>query len=342
MSRRSSRRAPIKKALSLPAGVTKGLASLVEGNESIIASMLSVDVMGDNSKKKKCWEKEEHNHLLRSSLTDCMAVNDLSAEALLARFFDVSVLRTYCEHRLGVSGKGNEATLAARIARAWSKPNFDPLPSKKMEEDKEKGVGDACNKDMKKCSSSKSKATHNDKSNMNNGKESPKQKKKKRSIEATENVEAKKRKKQPFSVTAPPGPIGLTIKQYCEDFIVTEVSPTCAIPQAKGTNPKIRPGIRLTYINGLKIKSVDDDILTDKTSDKPRVISVAGWLVTNNAADKTKGELLYLKETNNPLFRVMEFSTVAKKYGQDFLEELDPPQSRNIAHFLASRSKLPV
>jgi hypothetical protein len=44
-------------------------------------------------------------------------MNDLSAEALLARFFDVSVLRSYCEDRLGVTGKGNEATLAAKLPR---------------------------------------------------------------------------------------------------------------------------------------------------------------------------------------------------------------------------------
>jgi len=64
---------------------------------------------------------------LMKALTDCMAMNNLSAEALLARFFHVDLLRKYCEERLGQSGKGNEATLAARIARAWSKPNFQPL-----------------------------------------------------------------------------------------------------------------------------------------------------------------------------------------------------------------------
>jgi hypothetical protein len=118
MSRRS-RRAP-KKAASLPAGVTTGLGSLVEGNQSIIASMLSVDDLPKDTTDAKAK--------LVTSLTDCMAMNDLSAEALLARFFDASVLQSYCESRLGVSSKGNEATLAARIAKAWSKPDFEPLP----------------------------------------------------------------------------------------------------------------------------------------------------------------------------------------------------------------------
>ena len=122
MSRRS-RRAP-KKAASLPAGVTTGLGSLVEGNESIIASMLSVDDLPKDTTDAQAKK-------LITSLTDCMSVNNLSAEALLARFFDASMLRSYCESRLGVSGKGNEATLAARIAKAWSKPDFEPLPLEK-------------------------------------------------------------------------------------------------------------------------------------------------------------------------------------------------------------------
>ena len=119
-SRRTSRRAPKKAAASLPAGVLAGLSSLVEGNESTIAQMLSVtDLPSDRA---------EAQTQLQTSLTDCMAMNDLSAEALLARFFDSSVLSRYCQDRLGVSGKGNEATLAARIARAWAKLDFEPLP----------------------------------------------------------------------------------------------------------------------------------------------------------------------------------------------------------------------
>ena len=119
-SRRSSRRAPKKAAASLPTGVLTGLGSLVEGNESLIAKMLSVSDLPEDT--------SEAQQQLKSALTDCMAMNCLSAEALLARFFDASVLRKYCEDRLGVSGKGNEATLAARIARAWAKPDFEPLP----------------------------------------------------------------------------------------------------------------------------------------------------------------------------------------------------------------------
>ncbi len=122
MSRRSSR-TPKKAPLSLPSGVTTGLDSLIDGNESTIASMLSVSV----SKHQEADASSSIKTKLMEALTDCMAMNNLSAEALLARFFHVDLLRKYCEERLGQSGKGNEATLAARIARAWSKPNFQPL-----------------------------------------------------------------------------------------------------------------------------------------------------------------------------------------------------------------------
>ena len=148
-SRRSSRRAPKKAAASLPAGVLTGLGSLVERNETLIAKMLSVrDLPEDTS---------EAQQQLKSALTDCMAMNDLSAEALLARFFDASVLKKYCEDRLGASGKGNEATLAARIARAWAKPEFEPLPLPECK--------DSNNKESKRSSSDETSAKKSDKQN---------------------------------------------------------------------------------------------------------------------------------------------------------------------------------
>ena len=106
--------------MALPDSIRRGLLSLVEGNEDLIAKMLSVS------------EKEDDDDTRRSSLvtalTDCMTMNNLNAESLLARFFDSSVLSEYCTKRLDVSGKGNEATLAARISRAWNKDTFEALP----------------------------------------------------------------------------------------------------------------------------------------------------------------------------------------------------------------------
>lgn len=145
MSRRSSSRRPTKKIASLPEGVVLGLSSLVEGNEALIASMMTItlppppppvseaatkeeDNDDDDSSQDQSSNNERDKKILLNALTDVMAVNNLSAEALLARFFDSSVLKRYCEQRLKVSGKGNEATLAARIATRWSKPSFEALP----------------------------------------------------------------------------------------------------------------------------------------------------------------------------------------------------------------------
>jgi hypothetical protein len=110
MSRRSRRETKPAKQ-SIPVSVLAGLTSLVEGNEDLIREMLSA--AADDS--------------LVDKLTECMGMNALSAEMLLARFFDASVLSPYCISRLGKSGKGGDATLASRIAREWAKPTFQPL-----------------------------------------------------------------------------------------------------------------------------------------------------------------------------------------------------------------------
>mmetsp|Transcript_37644 Transcript_37644/g.42400 ORF Transcript_37644/g.42400 Transcript_37644/m.42400 type:complete len:247 (-) Transcript_37644:60-800(-) len=178
MSRRSSSRqqaaaaASLEKKSSLPPNVERGLFSLVEGNEHTVASMLSIDIkkLEEETKEKKKKEKmetEDNNdsnnndtdnnvHLLTtslcSSMIDCMQTNQLSVEAFLTRFFDVSILRKYCHNRLHVSGKGNEATLAARIGRIWStKPNAGVQQvvgtgNKKHPKKDDDAVGDASKK----------------------------------------------------------------------------------------------------------------------------------------------------------------------------------------------------
>ena len=109
-----ARRAP-KKAAALPSNVQRGLESLAENNVATIASMLDVQGACPNAAA------------VAAALADCMAVNNLSAEALLARFFDEGLLSAYCAAKIGKSGKGNAATLAARIAKEWAKPSFYPL-----------------------------------------------------------------------------------------------------------------------------------------------------------------------------------------------------------------------
>ncbi len=121
-----------------------------------------------------------------------------------------------------------------------------------------------------------------------------------------------------LTVTAPPGQLGFTIKEYSGDFVVTDISPSCAIQPGK-----LRTGDVILAIDNFEITSETDDIL--KESDKSRDITIAGRVISMNAADKPKGSLLYLKELGAPMFRIMDYSGVAEKYGEEFLEELNPP-----------------
>jgi hypothetical protein len=161
MSRPSFRRlkddaASTSTTASLPPNIERGLASLVEGNERLIFKVLSMLSVGNdhlissmlsiNFKKSKNKTDEDSNgndnngendsdknnntQLLVSALSDCIKTNHLSIEAFLTRFFDKSVLSKYCINKLAknnynVSGKGNEAILAARIGKIWSKPDFE-------------------------------------------------------------------------------------------------------------------------------------------------------------------------------------------------------------------------
>lgn len=116
-SRRSSRQSANSSTSSRSAiqpSVRRGLESLTMGNESYIATLLSVNVGTSPCSSEK----------LADDLEECMKVNNLSAEMILAQFFDKSVLSKYSESTLKKSGKGSASTLAARIATAWAKPTF--------------------------------------------------------------------------------------------------------------------------------------------------------------------------------------------------------------------------
>mmetsp|Transcript_6593 Transcript_6593/g.8030 ORF Transcript_6593/g.8030 Transcript_6593/m.8030 type:complete len:149 (+) Transcript_6593:219-665(+) len=117
---RPSRRRETSKIVKVPPGVLTGLKSLVKGNEEAIANMLDCDVSEDENSKAV--------DTLVQKLVDCLNVNNLNAEGLLARFFGADMLSTYCITVLGKSGKGKEPVLAARISREWSKPDFSPKP----------------------------------------------------------------------------------------------------------------------------------------------------------------------------------------------------------------------
>mmetsp|Transcript_1096 Transcript_1096/g.1188 ORF Transcript_1096/g.1188 Transcript_1096/m.1188 type:complete len:160 (+) Transcript_1096:63-542(+) len=118
MRRSSRRQRSEKKRVDIPASLKVGLISLVTGNERLVANMLDFEL--DEGKDTSAAVE-----ILVSKLGDCLQVNNLNAEGLLARFFDSEVLSKYCIEVLGKSGKGKEPVLAARIAREWAKPGFE-------------------------------------------------------------------------------------------------------------------------------------------------------------------------------------------------------------------------
>ena len=240
-------------------------------------------------------------------------MNNLSAEALLARFFPVEMLRTYCEERLRVSEKGNEATLAARIARAWGKPDFVPYPINNNHDEKKQSDIQTTNEEddtgKKRCG----KANDDDNNNETNNESLSTNTKKRKLWTCNE-------KRPPFKVTAPPGPLGLTIQQYSDDFIITNISSSCSIqPQHK-----VRVGDVLRAIDGYELLS-EEDVPPTTNSDQSRELTFSTRVISRNAADHPKGSLLYMKEMKMPMFRIMNYTGVEEKYGEEFLEELDPP-----------------
>ena len=130
MSRRSRREKPKKTADSLPVSVKRGLASLIHGNETVISGMLDMAPESD----------------LLGALIDVLAVNSLSAEGLLAQWFSAPMLSAYAAS-IGKSPKGNEITLAARIASAWASPSFQPPAVSARATDNSKAPGQLENAD---------------------------------------------------------------------------------------------------------------------------------------------------------------------------------------------------
>jgi len=136
-------------------------------------------------------------------------------------------------------------------------------------------------------------------------------------------------RKEGFVITAPPGSLGITIKKYDNEYIVTDVSSTSTIgrkvPRFGAVEKEVRIGDTILSIDGVPIKSVYD-VLTE--SSKSREIKTGERVISTNAAEHSKAELLYLKDIECSLFDIMDYSKVAEKYGEDFLNELDPPQRK--------------
>ena len=101
------RRAPKRKPVA--ASVRAGLEDLASGNVAAIASMLDKELKDAAA--------------VADALEEVMGVNSISAEQLLASYFEADMLSAYSSS-LGKSGKGSAATLAARVAGEWAKPSF--------------------------------------------------------------------------------------------------------------------------------------------------------------------------------------------------------------------------
>lgn len=145
MSRRSSRRKATSnnESSSIQPSIRRGLESICIGNESYVTKILSLDKAAAAASSNND-ESSDNQKIITNALEGCMKMNNLSAEMLLARFFDDSVLSQYSIKVLNKSGKGSAATLAARIAKEWSKNDFHSTKNvvsdnkrKREEEEKE-------------------------------------------------------------------------------------------------------------------------------------------------------------------------------------------------------------
>ena len=76
------------------------------------------------------------------ALEEVMGVNSISAEQLLASYFEADMLSAYSSS-LGKSGKGSAATLAARVAGEGAKPSFKAKRAKAEAEESDDDFADA-------------------------------------------------------------------------------------------------------------------------------------------------------------------------------------------------------
>ena len=125
-----------------------------------------------------------------------------------------------------------------------------------------------------------------------------------------------------YVVTAPIGPLGFQMKQYDNEFIVIYVLPV----GYDRILPKVRIGDIITTIDGKAVEAEHDIMFGCKGIMKRREVRIGERIISTNAAAHSKGVLLHAKKSNSTMFRTMDYSEVAAKYGEDFFEKLSPPQ----------------
>ena len=85
-------------------------------------------------------------------------------------------------------------------------------------------------------------------------------------------------------------------------------------------------------VDGTHIKSLNDDLPAE--CDNSREVLVSKACISMDASEHSRGHLMYYKDIKCPMFRMMDYSEVEKKYGKEFLEELNPPNLKGIDQIL--------
>ena len=100
----------------------------------------------------------------------------------------------------------------------------------------------------------------------------------------------------PRSVTVPPGKLGFTVREYCDEFIVTDVKQECSI--------RVMQGASTVSVDGKRLTSLED---IPENSDTSREIGIGEKIIGNDASVHSKGYLVHLKETGCTLFDMMDY-----------------------------------
>jgi hypothetical protein len=129
---------------------------------------------------------------------------------------------------------------------------------------------------------------------------------------------------EPQVLTVPPGKLGFSAKRYCDEFIITNVTSDDGMIMegyAAGT-----PLDRILI--GMSIISVDGTLKDDLQAecDNSREVLISKACISMDASEYSRAHLMYYKDINCSKFRIMDYSKVEKKYGKEFLEELNPPR----------------
>ena len=134
----------------------------------------------------------------------------------------------------------------------------------------------------------------------------------------------------PKKLIIPPGKLTFKAQKYCDEFIIKEItSDEGMVLEGYAAGHPIKRSLQgntLISVDGKQIKSLEEDLPAE--CDKSREVVVQRGVNSQEASEHTKGRLMYYKDINCGLFRILDYSNVEKKYGKEFLDELNPPQRK--------------